>query len=523
MYNEALNKHEKIVIGLCVFLLIPALLINLGYLAVIEDEAIRGLVALEMWYSGDYIAPTINGVPYYNKPPLYNWIILLSYTLCGQANEFSLRFPTVVFTLLYSGLVYRLYKADFGNLGAVSIALLTVTCGRIFIYDSFLGLIDICFSMCMFSLMIGSYLFARQEQWTKMFVFAYALAAIGFMLKTLPAIVFLGVSLLVICISLKSFKQFFRLGHFMGMAVFMLIVGSYYAVYSIDHDITALFTKMLTESSDRTVVKFGIWKTIGHLFTFPFEVFYHFLPWSIMLVYLTRTSAFKMIWENSFLRMNVLLLFFNILLYWTSPQVYGRYLLMFPPLLFAPLYFLHRHNQEENTIQFKIVKGLLLILVSAIVIGVVSLFFVESIAFVPQRYLKASFVLFLALTSIYLFYRAPKFRLLYIFMMAIVFRIGFDFFVFPHRNLNDHSNELRVSTLEVAKKYKPKSFYCPPEGIFRTNSYYLTRESKSIVKASADNLEGLFVSPYSRDSCKKIDQIKSRNRSNDYLVLDCKE
>ena len=220
-----------------------------------------------------------------------------------------------------------------------------------------------------------------------MFVFAYALAAIGFMLKTLPAIVFLGVSLLVICISLKSFKQFFRLGHFMGMAVFMLIVGSYYAVYSIDHDITALFTKMLTESSDRTVVKFGIWKTIGHLFTFPFEVFYHFLPWSIMLVYLTRTSAFKMIWENSFLRMNVLLLFFNILLYWTSPQVYGRYLLMFPPLLFAPPYFLHRHTQEKNTIQFKIVKGLLLILVSAIVIGVVSLFFVESIAFVPQRYL----------------------------------------------------------------------------------------------------------------------------------------
>ncbi len=521
MDNVVLSKREKIVIGLCILLLIPALLINLGLLAVIEDEAIRGLVALEMLYSGDYIAPTINGSPYYNKPPLYNWIILMSYTLWGQANEFSLRFPTALFTLIYGGLVYRLYREDMGKLGAISVALLTLTCGRIFFYDSFLGLIDMCFSMCMFCLMIGSYHFARKEQWTRMFVFAYTLAAIGFMLKTLPAVVFLGLSLLVICISSKAFKQFFRPGHFIGIGVFLLIVGSYYFAYSIDHDIVALFTKMLTESSDRTVVKFGVWKTVEHLFTFPFEVIFHFLPWTILVIYLTRKSAFRMIWSNSFLKMNILLLFFNIILYWTSPQVYGRYLLMFPPLIFAPLYYLHRFNQEENTLQFKVVKWILLGLVAAIGLGILSLFFVDQISFVPHRYLKAGLMLVLGAGAVYLLYTAPKFRLLYVFLIMIVFRIGFDMFVFPHRNINDYSNEVRISSIEAAKKYAPKTFYCTPEGLFRGISYYLTRETKNIVKATSGTQDGLLISPIPRANCKKIDQIKSRNPSNDYLVLDC--
>lgn len=521
--NDKLNKHEKLAIGLCILLLIPALLVNLGLLAVLEDEAIRALVALEMWYGGDYIAPTINGTPYYNKPPLYNWIILLSYTLCGQANEFSLRLPTVIFTLMYGVLVYHLYREDMGKLGAASIALLTLTCGRIFFYDSFLGLIDMCFSMCMFSLMIGTYLLARKEQWTKMFVFAYTLAAVGFMLKTLPAIVFLALSLLLICIYEKQFKQFFRLGHFIGIGVFLLIVGSYYVAYSVDHDIVALFTKMLTESSDRTVVKFGIWKTIAHLFTFPFELIFHFLPWTILVIYLTSKSAFRLIWDNPFLRMNILLLFVNIVVYWTSPQVYGRYLLMFPPLIFAPLYYLHRHNQIGNTIQYKIIKWILLGLVGLIGTGIISLYFVESIAFVSYGYIKATTLLVLGGGAIYLLYAAPTFRLLYIFLMMIVFRIGFDFFVLPHRNANDYANEVRKSTIEAAQKYAGQPLFCPPEGLFRGNSYYLTRETKMIVKATDEFKAGLFISPIPRESCKKIDQIKSRNPTNDYLVLDCEQ
>ncbi len=49
------NKAHLFLFGL----LIPALLINLGMLPLIGDEAIRAVVALEMMASGDYITPTL--------------------------------------------------------------------------------------------------------------------------------------------------------------------------------------------------------------------------------------------------------------------------------------------------------------------------------------------------------------------------------------------------------------------------------------------------------------------------------
>ena len=196
---------------------------------------------------------------------------------------------------------------------------------------------------------------------------------------------------------------------------------------------------------------------------------------------------------------------------------------MFPPLIFAPLYYLHRLNQKENTLQFKTIKWILFALVAIIVTGIVSLYFVDRISFVSNRYTKATILLFLGTAALYLLYAAPKFRLLYIFLMIIVFRIGFDFFILPDRNANDYANEVRMSSIKAAQKYADKTLYCPSEGLFRGNSYYLTRETKKIVKATNAVQDGLLISPRPRESCKKIDYIKSRNPSNDYLVLDCKE
>ena len=53
----------------------------------IDDEAIRSLVAQEMLWSGNYVAPTMHGDTYLNKPPLWNWILAISFYLHGEASE----------------------------------------------------------------------------------------------------------------------------------------------------------------------------------------------------------------------------------------------------------------------------------------------------------------------------------------------------------------------------------------------------------------------------------------------------
>jgi len=81
------QQRNKLLYVLSILLLFPALLINLGLMTFIDDEGIRTLVALEMKLSGNYITPTLHGEFYYNKPPLFNWILLGYFKLLGQINE----------------------------------------------------------------------------------------------------------------------------------------------------------------------------------------------------------------------------------------------------------------------------------------------------------------------------------------------------------------------------------------------------------------------------------------------------
>ena len=80
-----------------ILLLIPlAFLVNLGVQPFIDDEGNRTTVALEMLWSGNFITPTLHGEYYYNKPPLWNWILALSIWLHGQTTEWATRFPSVL-------------------------------------------------------------------------------------------------------------------------------------------------------------------------------------------------------------------------------------------------------------------------------------------------------------------------------------------------------------------------------------------------------------------------------------------
>jgi 4-amino-4-deoxy-L-arabinose transferase-like glycosyltransferase len=81
---------------IALILCIPAFLLNLGQVAFIGDEGIRSLVALEMKLSDNYIVPTLNGEFYFNKPPLYNWMILGMSNLFGYFGEWPTRLTTIL-------------------------------------------------------------------------------------------------------------------------------------------------------------------------------------------------------------------------------------------------------------------------------------------------------------------------------------------------------------------------------------------------------------------------------------------
>ena len=71
--------QKKILILIILVMLIASLLSHLGYVSLRAEEPRRAIVSIESYENLNFIVPTIHEEIYYNKPPLYNWIITLFY------------------------------------------------------------------------------------------------------------------------------------------------------------------------------------------------------------------------------------------------------------------------------------------------------------------------------------------------------------------------------------------------------------------------------------------------------------
>ncbi|MFH1136754.1 MAG: glycosyltransferase family 39 protein [Pseudomonadota bacterium] len=132
--------------GLFLVLAATLFLAGLGGLPFIDrDEGEYAAVALEMVQRSDYVIPHANGRPYYEKPPLFFWLMVLSFETLGY-NEAAGRLPSAL-----SGLALALLVAWFGRrrggdlLGLVAglmtvSSLLVVMMSRIALLDSLLTL-----------------------------------------------------------------------------------------------------------------------------------------------------------------------------------------------------------------------------------------------------------------------------------------------------------------------------------------------------------------------------------------------
>ena len=100
---------------LCLLVLPPALLINLGLLPLIADEPIRALVALELKLTGNPFVATLQGEYYFNKPPLFNWLLLGFFHVFGAAEEWVIRLPTVLALLGMGAAIYYFVSRRLGR------------------------------------------------------------------------------------------------------------------------------------------------------------------------------------------------------------------------------------------------------------------------------------------------------------------------------------------------------------------------------------------------------------------------
>lgn len=435
-------------------LLLPALLINLGahHIFVHTDESRRALVALEMILKNEYLAPTLNGEFYYEKPPLFNWLIVLSFKLFGAYSNFAVRFPVFLFVLIYAFLIHRLMRPVVGNAKAWLVLMLTVTSGRMLFYDSFLGLMDIGLGFLVFTNFMLFYRLGTKRRYFLLFMSTYALVAVGYMMKGLPSVVFQFFTIVAWAAHTRDWRFIFHKFNFLGTLVFIIPVGLYYYFYEkVNPDsLLTVFEYTWHQSSQRTVTEYGIWDTILNIFIFPFDNLYHFAPWTLLVVCLFGKGVVRKLWASDFHRYAIIAFAFNIWVYWTAPGVHPRYLFMFLPLFFAVLVEAYFLQSERFRGGVDLVLGGVMAVVCAAPAAVLLL--PEKFADAPFPVLIAGGVVAAGIALTFAYFKLRPLRLVILAVFLLVLRIGFNFFILPEKNSRGRENAVSAETVvEIAE------------------------------------------------------------------------
>ena len=220
-FEQLASNPKKSVLFL--FLLSSILFIGLGNTHLFDwDEINFAESAREMMASGDYLRVQINFEPFWEKPPLFFWLQVVSMKLFG-VNEFAARFPNAVFGFIYLISFYFIgmkhFSAKFGLMWSL------IFCATILPHIYFKsGIIDPVFNYFIFMSIYFMMLVISGDHENKMRLafIAGLFSGLSVITKGPVGFLLLGLTLFVYLI-IKKFKPFpkvkFIVGFFSGLLV----------------------------------------------------------------------------------------------------------------------------------------------------------------------------------------------------------------------------------------------------------------------------------------------------------------
>ncbi len=195
------------------------------------NEARRAVTAREMYESGQWLLPYMNGKLYLAKPPLFNWLTLLPTLLLDTVSELGLRLPSAVFALSSCSVVYVLGKHLGGRrVGLYAAMILAANTG----FSLFARRAEIEMSLTGLSLLsllaAWHYLFRHgSRRWV---LLSFALVGLCLLTKGPVSLLFVAAPLLVFAF-LRQPRAKAYLCDVPGWLLALLIGGSWYLAVSL--------------------------------------------------------------------------------------------------------------------------------------------------------------------------------------------------------------------------------------------------------------------------------------------------
>lgn len=194
-----------------------------GIPSLLDDaDSLYAEVAREMTQSRDWITPYANTIRYLEKPPLFYWLIALSYIVSGAANAFTARLPTALATIGLIFVTFKIGKLLFGFRAGLLGGLALATSLGMFLFTRIV-LPDALVSLLLALILYAFLCWERAEKKTGPLLWIYALAGLAVMAKGLIGIVFPGAIMFVTLAVTGRIKDVLKIISFKGILIFLAI------------------------------------------------------------------------------------------------------------------------------------------------------------------------------------------------------------------------------------------------------------------------------------------------------------
>lgn len=284
-------------------------------------------IAKEMYLTKQFFVPSYLGEIYLEKPPLFFWLINLSFFLTGEISAWSAGLPSLLSSLGSLILIYLIGSSLFSKNGALVATALSLFNIR-FAYQSNRIQMEI---VLLFFMLLAIYGFIKWLKTKKISWLIVLYSSLGFSLLTkgLVGVVPILITILIYAFISKEFKLK-ELKLFSGFLIVMIILASWLVPAFLSqfksNDAVTLFqngfTRFFTERSK-------------HGFAYYFIVlFYEFAPWTLFalpaLWYKGRAAIKEVDRVSQFL---ILWLIVTILFFSLNSKRHSHYIITMVPVV----------------------------------------------------------------------------------------------------------------------------------------------------------------------------------------------
>ena len=219
---KQIEKNSLLVIG---GLVLFTIMFGIGGVPLLDpDEPVYAETAREMIETGDFLSPRIFGHYWYDKTPMYYWLVAFSQMLFGYT-EFAARFPA---SLMACGTVMMLYVSvtrTFNEKAGFWSAIILTTCVQFF----YMGKAAVTDTTLLFFMTGAVLAFSHKRYWLM-----YACMALATVTKGPIGIVFPGTIIFLYLLITGQLREILRMHVVRGLLLYFLIASPwYYAMYTV--------------------------------------------------------------------------------------------------------------------------------------------------------------------------------------------------------------------------------------------------------------------------------------------------